>query len=563
MNTAGRFFTNIFGSKPKSKAERYGLKGGTPVVNTPPPPVNNTPQGPQHPEDRDLFEGGGHTSIPVRGSDDELGPLPPVPPEISGSIVDKMDQLDLLPGVHEIRSLIKQVLEHVKGDDKIVAEIKSLQSDCGTLFDFIEKLNSASPEINEEVTRMRRELTNTLAHLNHSGNSRATKVRNRIAILERTARSRVAYERIHQKFILVQGAEILQILNVQQQTSMSQTRPPSSELAGEIQASEEELQRIIRQETGAKLPKEMILSEKIRYRGNRSYSDGKRFKVYKGELMNGDNVAIKISEQKPSLHDDEGRNFGRRIRRHATIWQSFDSKYILPFLGMGVEITQARERGVRDYFQIYFVSPWVPDGDAVNFIRNAHEQGVHVDVAKIVCDTALGLKYLHQMEEPCIHASLRGENVLIRMDEGVEQGCLNGFALTKRQIRSEPPIELTGEDGVCRWKAPEILDSASDNPPLEPSSDIWSWAMTALQLYSGLVPYYQYQKNQRICDQIWSGRIPKREDYPDFDKYAPLPDKTWALLVRCWNKEPEDRPTIQDVVDELDRINAEANTGSD
>ncbi|CUA77259.1 Tousled-like kinase [Rhizoctonia solani] len=560
MGLTGGFFTNLFASKPKSKAERYGLKGGVRVVNNPPPDNNRTPgpgpvQEPEHPEDQDLFEGGGHGSIPVRLSDDELGPLPPIPFEVSGSIVESVKELDILPGIQEVRTLIKQVLDRIQGDSKIKTEINVLMSDCDTLFGLMEKLNSTSPEINSEVTRMRKELTHTLAHLDHYGTTQLARARNRLAVLERTARCRVAYERIQQKFLLIQGAEIL---NVQREMLVQQMKPPSSELQGEIQASEEELQRIIRQHTGRNLLPEMILYERIKYRGYRSYSDGKRFKVHQGELINGEKVAIKISEQKPGLHDDEGRNFGRRIRRHATTWKSLDSKYILPFLGMGVEIVEAREGSMRDYFRLYFVSPWMPDGDAVNFIRNAHDQGLYVDVAKIVRDVALGLKYLHELDEPCIHGSVRGENVLIRRDQGVEQGCLNGFALTKREARNQPPPELTSEDGVCRWKAPEILDSVSDRPLLELSSDIWSWAMTALQLYSGQVPYHQFETNFRICTEITSGRALKRADYPDFDKYAPLPDKTWALLERCWNIIPEERPTIQKVTEELDQINTEA-----
>ncbi|CAE6459806.1 unnamed protein product [Rhizoctonia solani] len=566
MGLTGGFFTSLFASKPKSKAERYGLKGGVPVVNNPPPPENNTRipesnpvQEPEHPEDQDLFEGGGHESIPVRLSDDELGPLPPIPFEVSGSIVEYVKELDIIPGVQEVRSLIKQLLDRVQGDSKVKAEINTLMSDCGTLFALMEKLNSNSPEINEEVTRMRKELTHTLAHLDHYGATELARVRNKIAILERTARCRMAYGRIQQKFLLIQGAELL---NVNREMLMQQIRPPSSELKGEIQASEEELQRIIRQHTGKELPQGMILCERIKYRGPRSYSDGKRFKVYQGELVNGDKVAIKVSEQKPGLHDDDGRNFGRRIKRHAITWKSFNSKYILPFLGMGVEIIQAQEGNMRDHFKLYFVSPWIPDGDAVTFIRNAHDQGLYVDVGKIVRDVALGLKYLHEMDEPCIHGSVRGENVLIKRDQGVEQGCLNGFALTKKEARNEPPPELTSEDGVCRWKAPEILDALSDRPPLELSSDIWSWAMTALQLYSGLLPYHQHHQNYRICTAITSGQALKREDYPDFDKYAPLPDKTWALLEKCWNKVPEERPKIKYIVDKLDQIRAEADAGS-
>ncbi|ELU42189.1 protein tyrosine kinase domain-containing protein [Rhizoctonia solani AG-1 IA] len=518
-------------SKPKSKAERYGLKGGVPVVNTPSPApsVVNTPPEPQHPEDQDLFE----DSIPVRDSDDELGPIPPIPIEVGGSIIDSVARLATLPGIQEIRSLMKEVLHHVQADNKVTAEIKVLESNCEFLFDRMQDLNPTSPELNDEVTRMRKELTNTLAHLNHYGTSEIARARSRLAILNRIERCRTALGRIQTKFQLVQGAEIL---NVQRQILAQQTSSSSSDLQKEIQASEEDLQRIMRQYAGKRIPREMILSEQIVYRGSKSHGDGRRFGVYKGELMNGEKVAIKISAHKPGLHDDNGRNFGR------------------------VSIRLAHEGGgawllgpLQSYR--YFVSPWIPDGDAVRNTSIALINKSQVCFTQ-VRDAALGLKYLHQLDEPCVHGSIRGENVLIKMEGGIEQGCLNG------QIRSKPPPELTGEDGICRWKAPEIIDSISGDPQMDPSSDIWSWAMTALQLYSGLEPYHQHVKDHRICAEIMAGRTPKREDYPEFDKYAPLPDKTWTLLEKCWNMEPEERPTIQDVVDELEMINSEANPDS-
>jgi hypothetical protein len=58
-------------------------------------------------------------SIPIRDSDDELGPVPPVPAEVAGAIVDSAIYLDIIPGVQEMRTMIKQVLEHIQGDDKI------------------------------------------------------------------------------------------------------------------------------------------------------------------------------------------------------------------------------------------------------------------------------------------------------------------------------------------------------------------------------------------------------------------------------------------------------------
>ncbi|CAE6460231.1 unnamed protein product, partial [Rhizoctonia solani] len=253
-----RFFSSLFASKPKSKAERYGLKGGVRVVDTPHPvpSVNEAPSEPEHPEDQILFEGDGHDSIPIRDSDDELGPVPPVPAEVAGAIVDSAIYLDIIPGVQEMRTMIKQVLEHIQGDDKIKAETKILESDCEFLFDRVQSLKSTSPELNDEVMRMRKELKNTLGHLSHYGTTPAVRARSGLTVLKRIERCHVAIERIRKKLQLIQGAETLnmqqQILDVQQQMLVQQTRAPTSSLEREIQASEEELQRIMRQQTGKK-----------------------------------------------------------------------------------------------------------------------------------------------------------------------------------------------------------------------------------------------------------------------------------------------------------------------
>lgn len=82
-----------------------------------------------------------------------------------------------------------------------------------------------------------------------------------------------------------------------------------------------------------------------------------------------------------------------------------------------------------------------------------------------------------------------------------------------------------------------------------------------IQLYSGLEPFHQFTKNAPMADAIIKGTRPQRSEYPDFDKYAPQPDTYWALLEKCWSEAPESRPTVQEVLDELDRIDP-AHAGS-
>ena len=47
-----------------------------------------------------------------------------------------------------------------------------------------------------------------------------------------------------------------------------------------------------------------------------------------------------------------------------------------------------------------------------------------------------------------------------------------------------------------------------------------------------------------------------QEDYPEFQTFAHQPDALWALLERCWNLEPKKRPTIDEILEELARIDA-------
>ncbi|KAG8726675.1 hypothetical protein FRC12_023186 [Ceratobasidium sp. 428] len=53
---------------------------------------------------------------------------------------------------------------------------------------------------------------------------------------------------------------------------------------------------------------------------------------------------------------------------------------------------------------------------------------------------------------------------------------------------------------------------------------------------------------------ICLNKRPLRADHADFEKYALKPDEVWALLEKCWAIEPEDRPTIGEVVIELEKM---------
>lgn len=97
---------------------------------------------------------------------------------------------------------------------------------------------------------------------------------------------------------------------------------------------------------------------------------------------------------------------------------------------------------------------------------------------------AAGLQYLHSQN--ILHGALQPSNVLI----GAEgEAVLSDFALAKHLASDSLNSRSNTFTGTLRYQAPEI----SDNKPMSAASDVYSWAMTALEVISG-------RKSPRIAD---------------------------------------------------------------
>ncbi|KAJ1306264.1 hypothetical protein OPQ81_010968 [Rhizoctonia solani] len=337
---------------------------------------------------------------------------------------------------------------------------------------------------------------------------------------------------------------------LQEKMSVIETHAPTSSRSDSKnteQAAPEVLSEQVRQITGHTPDAAYILTGKISHREAVAVSQGMTFDVYRGKLIDGEAIAIKLLRQKLK-NDGEGVRFVERIVRQVQLWTSFSSPFILECRGIGMQMTVSAEEEEYDRFQFYLVSPFMRHGDAVQYIAKLRQKGSYVNILKYLRDSALGIQYLHHRDPPCVHASIRGENVIIK-DDGT--ACLNGFGLTKALVAGKL-IELTGDSSRYHWMAPELLDR--DRPPLYPSCDIWAWAMTALQLITGQKPYYQIKAQWTFHDHVVKqGKRPERRDYPTFEQYCPQPDLMWDLLEKCWAS-PSERPTIDKVIIELEKI---------
>ncbi|QRV82209.1 Tyrosine kinase catalytic domain protein [Ceratobasidium sp. AG-Ba] len=268
------------------------------------------------------------------------------------------------------------------------------------------------------------------------------------------------------------------------------------------------------------------------------------YDVYEGLWLGEEKVAVKVLRSSKAS-DNNVKRFNRQVK----IWHRMKSKYILRFYGV------ASFAGGNS---LYLVSPWCENGDAPKYLK----RNPNADRLKLILEIAYGLRYIHSQNPPIVHGSLQGSNVLIGDGGGA---LLADFGLAKalEDLTAVPFTQSTGANGCYRWMAPELHE---DGGQMTLKSDTYSWAMTALELYSDRVPYAKIKMPGSVVMEVARGRVPERPrpgmngsnlvgtkpgDKNERDG-IPIPDRLWNLLVKCWAQDGADRPTIQEVIEELE-----------
>jgi hypothetical protein len=90
--------------------------------------------------------------------------------------------------------------------------------------------------------------------------------------------------------------------------------------------------------------------------------------------------------------------------------------------------------------------------------------------------------------------------------------------------------------------APELFavddDDDENLPQLTTCTDVWSFAMTVLEMFTGRVPFCHLRSDAAVLFTLMKGEMPRRGSYPE------VTPEVWAVLQRCWNYEPAHRPPM-------------------
>ncbi|KAG8892444.1 hypothetical protein FRC00_012041, partial [Tulasnella sp. 408] len=294
--------------------------------------------------------------------------------------------------------------------------------------------------------------------------------------------------------------------------------------------AEEQLYRLRSARPGelADLTPPELACECVRLGSQPEYS-GTRNDIWKGRWLDKQDVAlIFYKEYKMGARDDNGiRRFDRQIK----VWRKLDSPFVLRLYGW------CKFDG-----ETYLVSPWLRNRDVIRYLDG--DRSRHRKCISLVYEIAQGLRYLHNQD--IIHGSLKPSNILVQ-DDG--RACLSDFSLAKLATPDAKNTQTNPQVNVFRYQAPEvILDE-----PISKASDVYSWAMTALEIITGDPPFHTWKSpGQLVAQVIMKNQVPTRTDYNSsvLDNHPEI----WEMFERCWNREPTDRPTAKEIVDMLEKI---------
>ncbi|THU85507.1 kinase-like protein, partial [Dendrothele bispora CBS 962.96] len=146
---------------------------------------------------------------------------------------------------------------------------------------------------------------------------------------------------------------------------------------------------------------------------------------------------------------------------------------------------------------------------------------------------ACGLSYLH--EKKVVHGDLKGDNILIT---NFGRAAIADFGLARKIFESDT-LRLTSLStshyvkGSTRWLAPECL---LENGVHTYHSDIYAFGCVCYEVFTGLVPFYEFPREISVVIHLNEGRRPSRP------ANSRLNDNMWGIMQECWRQEPDSRP---------------------
>jgi eukaryotic-like serine/threonine-protein kinase len=190
----------------------------------------------------------------------------------------------------------------------------------------------------------------------------------------------------------------------------------------------------------------------------------------------------------------------------------------------------------------YYTMPFV-EGESLRN-RLGREQLSLSEVVTVLRDTARALAYAHS--KGVVHRDIKPENILLSGEAAVVTDF--GIAKAVSESKTNAPggtLTVVGTSlGTPAYMAPE--QAVGDT--VDQRADIYAWGLVAYEMLAGAHPFAgKHSAQQWITAQLTEKPVPIQQ------RRSGLPKGVAALVMRCLEKEPENRPqTASEILPLLD-----------
>lgn len=155
----------------------------------------------------------------------------------------------------------------------------------------------------------------------------------------------------------------------------------------------------------------------------------------------------------------------------------------------------------------------------------------------ILAGVAQGMMFLHQHH--VIHRDLKPSNILL--DDNLHPH-ITDFGLSKTYENGEELFQSIPHSGVC-YMAPELLKVQRYNGKV----DVYSFGIIMYEILTESPPYPMYKEGKDQHEL--RDKIVKDDFRPTFN--SPIKHSFRQLIERCWSKDPNERPTFEEIFNKL------------
>lgn len=251
--------------------------------------------------------------------------------------------------------------------------------------------------------------------------------------------------------------------------------------------------------------------------------------VYAGR-WNG--VFVSVKKQSRSLEE-----LDEYLRREIEILRTMTHPNVIRFIGADDVSISHNE------WDLFVITEYAPGGELSSILQSEIEIGMKFRV-NIAFQLAQALDYLHSHK--CLHRDVKSENVLI---DGNFRPQLADFGMA-RFVESEDAQHMT-ICGTDEYMAPELLFDEDYGRPV----DVYAFGMVLLEVlarrevgHNGFAER-PVQNNFRLnVEELRGNSLDEGADPHPGSLPKETPPSIVELAVQCLEYEPENRPSIADVV---------------